>query len=74
MNLSMQQRDAILAGLALLRGELGEGKVLINKADPEATPIGDLFTNGAMHDGLTIAQIGELADFVVHSYPAPEIR
>ncbi len=73
MNLSMQQRDALLAGLALLRAGLEDGRIAINKEDPESDPIGDLFSNGGEHQGLSIDQLRELSDLIVDEYPCPEL-
>ncbi len=73
MDLSAQQRDALLAGLSLLRCEIEHGRVVINKDDPECDPIGDLLSNGGEHDGLSAEEVSQLADLIVAEYPEPDV-
>lgn len=74
MKLSMQQRDALLAGLALLGAALEAGSIKVDQANHEEDPVGDLLTNGGEHSGLTPTQVRELADVIVAEYPAPPVE
>ena len=68
LDLSGQERDALLAALKLLEVALKEGLVRPNDGD-----IGDLLTNGGEHEGLTPWRISALADRIVNEYPAPSL-
>lgn len=57
MKISKMQFDAILAGLRLLEVALEERTVR-----PYDGNIGDILTDGQTHEGLTSAQVSELAD------------
>lgn len=51
MQLSMQQRDALLAGLALLGMGMENGSIVVDRSNPEVDAIGDLLTNGGERGG-----------------------
>lgn len=70
MDLSGQERDAILTGLSLLRQAIEGG--LANK-NPVDDGIADLFTNGGEHRGLSSKGITRLADLILYEYPAPAL-
>lgn len=74
MELSMQERDALLAGLALLQEAITKGATKgFDPRTPEANPLSDLLTNGGMHDGLSLEGCARLADTIVGEYPCPAI-
>lgn len=74
MNLSMQQRDAILAALHLLKCAIEGGATAgFDPSRPEEHPLCDLLTNGGQHQGLNSEQCSELSDLIVSEYPSPEI-
>lgn len=73
MQLSMQQRDALLAGLALLGMAMENGSIVVDRSSPEVDAIGDLLTNGGEHGGLSRCEVRQLADMIVDEYPAPEL-
>lgn len=66
----MQERDALLAGLALLSEALLSGK--LQAADRESH-VADLFTNGGAHSGLPEHRVKVLADSIVDAYPGPAL-
>lgn len=66
-HLSAQERDAIIAGLHLLKLHL------INTRLQHGTHTFDLLTNGGTHEGLQIKSVESLADQVIDAYPSPAI-
>lgn len=70
MDLSGQERDAILTGLSLLRRAIEGG--LANQS-PVDDGNADLFTNGGEHRGLSSKGIARLADLILYEYPAPAL-
>lgn len=51
------QYDALLAGVRLLAGALGEGMV-----NPDDGDVGDILTNSGEHPGLTASEVYDLGD------------
>lgn len=74
MKLSMQQRDALLAGLLLLKDAItNEQTAGFDSSDPESHRLADILTNGGVHSGLNLEQCVTLADMIVDNYPDPPV-
>lgn len=74
MQLSMPERDALLAGLHLLKKALKEKAIEFNATNPESDFVADLYCNGGTHQGLDPAGIDALADILVDEFPGPPVE
>ena len=74
ISISMQERDALLAGLYLLKAAIQGNTLDGDSAGTDLNHAADLLRNGGTHEGLGSDGIDTLADFLVNEFPNPPVN